>query len=190
MTLPSFSEDDRFQIEFTAQQTERRNRSLRLVVLGSMVFVVCALVWVWGSSSKASAMRDLRAEQRDQVNIEMKLAQIESLRAQGIDESARGEPITGMGTRLQDIAVAAGVADPIPIPDETTDNVAGGRIKQYHYQDVTSPTLEPLLVWMRKATDKDQGIDGLEVISLTIAPEPNRKEWTVDVSFRRWERSP
>ena len=186
---PSFGEDDRFQVEFTAQQTERRNSSARLLVLGIVVVVICSFIWIWGWRAKASAVASLKARQNQQYRVESMLRQIESLRSQGVDMSGGGQPINDMGTRLKRIADRAGITE-LPIPSETSEDAAGGRLRFYKYDQIDVPTLGPVLEWMARATDPEEGIDGLELYSLTIDPDKNNEEWTVSVHFRRWESAP
>lgn len=185
---PSFSEDDRFQVEFTAAQTERRNNSSRLVVLGLVVLVICSFVWIWGWRAKSSAIADLKARQRQQTNIEVMLAQIEVMRDQGLDKSGGGEPIDNMGSQLKRIADRVGVGE-LPIPNESSDEAAGGILRSYQYEDMSIPSFGPFIEWISRAVDPDDGIDGLELYAVTIDPDKNNEEWTVSVYFRRWERA-
>lgn len=187
---PSFGEDDRFQVEFTAQQTERRNSSARLVVLGLVVLVICSFIWIWGWRAKSSAVAALRARQNQQFRIESMLSRIESMRAQGVDTSGGGEPINDMGSRLKRIADRLGVGAELPIPSESSEDAAGGRLRFYRYDGISVPSIGPVLEWTARATDVEEGIDGLELYSLTIDPDKNNEEWTVNVHFRRWESAP
>lgn len=185
MTNPTFGEDDRFQVEFTARQAEQRNSSARLVVLGLLVLVICSFVWVWGWRAQSSAVAALKSRQRQQVNIEAMLSQIESLRAQGTTAGA-GAPIIDMGSRLKRIADRVGLTD-LPIPTEASEDARTGRMRFYRYENMTMTSPGPVLDWMATATDKDDGIDGLELYALIIDPRKEREEWTVSVHFRRWE---
>jgi len=188
---PMLGEDDRFQVEFTAQQTERKNRSSRLIVLGLLLLVVCGFVWIWGWRAESSAVATLRAKQREQVRIQTMLDRIEAIQADGAGKTVEGEIIINMGSRLKSIAVdKAGLPeDGLPLPNPRTVAAAGGNLQTYRYEGVTSPTLEPIIEWLLLATDEDEGIDGLEIYSLDITPNKARKQSEADVVFRRWERA-
>lgn len=181
-------EDDRFALEMTARSSERRNRSTALLALALVVLAVCAIVWIVGWRSRTGAIAALRADQRQYVQVEAKLMRLEALRSQATGGNVGGEPIADMGTRLKRIAdrVGIGGADQLPLMDERRTDEAGGVVKTYRYDGVTSKDLEPILRWIARAVDE---ISGLELYQIQIDPDDRQEQWDVNVLFRRWERA-
>jgi hypothetical protein len=183
MDGPLLNEDDRYQVELTARATERRNSSALLVVLALLVLGVCSIVWLWSWRDKSVAISQLRHKHREQVTLQAKLTEISRL--QQSPEMGAGEPINDMWVRIKRVADQARVSD-LPPPKERSDSISGGVVRTYEFKDVSEPTPDPIIEWIRLALDT---IDGLEISTLQVDPNDRLKKWDVTVHFRRWERA-
>ncbi len=172
-----------------ASGRERANRPRALVVVAVLALVLALIGVVWGLSSRRSSMRELRAAQADQVQVDQMLKEWEALDRQEHEGgpggmSGLGKPIDGLYSKMEQLAVRAGIKDKPQPPRPLENNRPPLKIIEYNYTGVRDPSLKALLEWPRLAVAE---IPGMEVYGLKLKPDPNN--WTLDVTFRRWERA-
>lgn len=180
------SEDERYELAGQASARERRNRPRGLLVLGLVVAAIGLITLGVGFLRDRSATADLRKHERQLAELVRLDAQLQALAsADGPDDADELAPVPNLLTQLEDLAIDAGLGKPpTPQPRPDRERTAEGlqRIK------ITYPTMRSsdpavLLGWVRDATEQ---IPGLEVFSISL--RPGATDWTMSVTFTRWER--
>lgn len=184
------SDESRYELTMAAAARARANRPSALVA-GAVVLLVVALgAMVWGLVSRAGAISDLREAQSEQARVEALAGEWTALadaeRTQAGGKAGLGARISDLYTRMEQYATRAGMTKRPDTPREnpTTRPNTNIRVIEYYYTNVKDPSLKALLEWVRIATAE---VPGLEVYGITLKPDPNN--WTMNVTFRRWERA-
>jgi hypothetical protein len=185
-------DEARFELSLAALSQERRNRPRGIVIAAIGAVALAVLFAGYGVRARSSARAELRRTLTDQVLVERLSGEWAALEAQERDPRAGGgggrQPIPNLLTRMEDLAVQAGLERPRQ-PRVGTPEVRGGvRVTQYHYGEGSNPithaSLETLLEWLRLAEGEELG---MEVVGLSLKPDANN--WKMTVTFRRWERA-
>lgn len=182
--LRPLSEDERFDLVRLAMAHERRNHPLRLLIVGAALLIVAAAAAGYGWYAKVGAERSLRTQTASSRSTGELISKYKALQSRTTQDDGTG-PAAATGpvlTRIQRIAEAAGVTTNIGIPSEKPG--LPGQIQRRDYAYRVSDRLGPLLRWVR---DVVQQVPGMEVRSLTLTVSSRASEWTVDVTFSRWE---
>ncbi len=181
-------EEARFELTMAATARERANRPVSMLVLAGAVLAAAAVFAAYAVASRASSRAQLRRGLSDQVEVEArvgewkKLAEAETANAQG---GAAGKPGDFRVSKMEELATRAGMKARPNAPSTRDDKSRAGIVVFTHvYTEVRDPSLSSLVEWVRSACAE---IGGLEVMSLTVRPEP--AGWKMDVTFRRWERA-
>lgn len=184
MTQNGLNDEIRFEMTMRAAGRERRNRPRALLVLAGAALVVgglAALTGVGARSRAASAFQEQLETSAKAESLLAEYARLKQTEQVGSDEAHRELPF--LLTRVEDAALRAGLQNKPAPPTQQSTDLGAVVVRKYVYQNVRSEKLEPLIQWLRQAT---QDVPGLEVYQITsLRPEPNA--WTMAVVFRRWE---
>lgn len=187
--MSGVGDEARFELALAASGRERANRPRALVVGAVLALVLALLAAVWGLSSRRAARASLRAAQAEQVQVDEMLKEwdtLERLEREGGPGGAAGigKPIDGLYSKMEQLATRAGIKDKPQPPRPIENNRPPLKIIEYNYTNVKDASLKALLEWPRLASAE---IPGMEVYGLTLKPDPIN--WTLNVTFRRWERA-
>jgi hypothetical protein len=184
------SEDTRLELSFAAMAHERRNRPLSVLIVAVAALLLMAMFAGFGIRSRGAARAELRRTMTDQALVERYAEELAALERMERDPSSGrggGRPIPNLLTRMEELAVQAGLEKPRPPRVPAPEQRGAIRITHYHYGDNTNPithtSLSSLLDWLRLAQSEELG---MEVTGLNLRPDGNN--WRMTVSFRRWER--
>lgn len=165
---------------------QRRHRPRWLVWLAATTLAGAAVFAVLGLEARLRARDQWQAAVAD-------LAAVGALEQewQALVQRERAWPAMGLGEKrprllseMEELAVAAGLAERPRPPRQTSQERGGITVVEYHYEDMRVAALEVLLEWIRRATAT---IPGMDVTGLTLRPDAGG--WQASVTFRRWERS-
>lgn len=180
------SEDLRLSLSMAAARTARRNHPVMLVYASTLLLLIAGIYLLTSFTSLQDA-RDredsakLNAEEATRIT-----GRLASLIAaeQGGEGLRAFDPAPNLRTEIDRIARDAGFKGDPPVPRVTPDKVPGVNaiLRKVQY-DVRGQQLPVLMTWMDRCTRQ---INGLEVYSITLTPEPSA--WSLKVVFSRWER--
>jgi hypothetical protein len=178
------SADDRFDLAMSASAREQRNRP-RLWVVGSLVVLaVCSAVFLSAHGSRAAAARELGRETFQTRRTAELIGELRRLEAQRErpGQRAYATDLTFV-TNLQQAMRGTGIVNPSAPDRRDGAQVSDGvMIRHYSFQRLRAPSVETLLGAVRTIMDR---FPGLEVESIKL--EPQAREWTMNVTFRRLE---
>jgi hypothetical protein len=183
------SDDARFELSVAAMSHERRNRPLGIVVVALVAVILAVLYAGYGWSSRNAALASLKRAVNDEAAVEMLATEWKRLEQAERDPVGRvGRPIPTLLSRMEELAVQAGMDKPRPPRIVPRDQRGGITVKEYHYGEPTNPVVSPslsaMLEWLRLAQGEELN---MELIGLNLRPDPNN--WRMTVTFRRWERA-
>jgi hypothetical protein len=178
-------DEGRFELAMAASAQEKRNRPLGLPLLACVVLVASLVFAVWSLSARNAAMRERARAESDDVAVRQMTGDWEALRVQERDAPGLGlgERMPNLLSRMENLAREAGLKNTPANPQTSPDARPGIVVTTYSYRTVKDASLAALMEWVRKATE----IPGMEVTELKLKAEAT--EWSVDVTFRRWERA-
>lgn len=188
------SRDDRDELAAVAAAAARRNRPAHLVV--AAVVLLFGSLALAGSAflSRRSAERSLQRYTAENVRAQALIEKINEVRAETSGEPRPGagparvglyDPIPTILTRLIDLAREAGIT--VGAAQEAPPRTAGSFTRrEYRYANVTCQSVDDVLRWIRRVGEE---LPGMQVISLTLVPQPATRNWLVSLTFARLERS-
>ncbi|MFN0134061.1 MAG: hypothetical protein ACKVW3_16220 [Phycisphaerales bacterium] len=182
------SDDARFELGMIAAGHERRSRPIGLFVVVCAALLLALVLAGTGLASRAAARARLRAALADQARAEQLAAELSQIEQQAKDalKGSTGAPIANLYSQMETFATRAGLKERPKTPRANTETRGGVVVNLYTYADIKDASLPALMEWLRLATSPDDGIRGLEVYGLNLRPSPT--DWTMTVTFRRWER--
>lgn len=183
------SEEARFELAMGASARERRNRPVALVALAGAVLVAAGVFAGWSLSMRGSAIAERARAIRDERAVEALAGEWEELarRQREAPDVRLGDPMPNILSRMEELATGAGLKTrPTNPQTRVADRRQGVVVNEYIYRTVKDPSLRALMEWVRSAA-AEPGM-GMEVTDLKLRPEQSGG-WTMDVTFRRWERS-
>jgi hypothetical protein len=181
------NDETRLAMAAAAAGAERANQP-RYLVLVAGVLLAAALLFV-GLSYRAS--RDAAEQARDEEAAAMKIvtaaARFKALREAGTDAGPAVAPgHTQVLSRIQNAGVDAGLSKPVPLPIHRPQTPSGGSVQHRFECTVEDDSLPALFDWMQRAI---ADVPGLEVYSLTLRPDQNKKVWALRVTFALWQKT-
>ncbi|NUQ67780.1 MAG: hypothetical protein HUU18_05820 [Phycisphaerales bacterium] len=180
------AEDLRFTLAMAAARTARRNRPAYLAWCGVLLLVVAGLYLLMSYQALGAAHDRLESAKRTADEASKITGKLASLIAaeQGAEGLRAFDPAPNLRTEIDRIARDAGFKGEPPVPRVVPDQVPGvrGILRKFSYE-VRGQQLPVLMTWMDRCTKQ---INGLEVYSITLTPEPTA--WNLKVTFSRWER--
>lgn len=180
------AEEDRLDLAAAALRNERHNRPTYLVVGAGLLLVVCAAFLVWSLFARASAGRELDRQREVATKLAAAVGRLKDLQTASTSPGAMkaNAQIEDIRSRLQTAAARADVTDAAKLIPRHVAKAKSPGLQRVHFDfdAVRDPRLEPLLKWLRTATEE---IPGLEVYSVTLKPE--QSGWMMKVTFTRWE---
>ena len=170
-----------------AAGNERRNRPVYLVAVAVVLLAAClvslaASLWAVGTAS-----REFSRERAAATTLASAVGRLKELEGQAGGGEKGPAPNDKILTMLQGAAERAGLENSktlMPRPSPPENRGAGVQRVKFEYDAVRNEELEPLLLWLRYATEDIQGI---EVYSVTLRPDANA--WIMKVVFQRWQRA-
>jgi hypothetical protein len=188
--LPNASDDARLELAMAAMRSERRNRPRYLVLIALLVLVVAVVNLLWTFTSRAAAAASLSRATASLANIQGVISQLQTLEERRT--SPKFDPDNDMEGKLSRYAMQLGLPRVEVAAKEPTSSLKGFRKRTYTTQ-VQEQDPDLLLSWITKSTD-GVTFPGLEVEQLKLVPgrvlESGKVGWTLDITFRRWERLP
>ncbi len=188
-TFSSSADDSRLELAMAAARSERRNRPRLLIVIALIILIVAVINLLWTFTQRAAAATSLSRARASYANIQGVVAELESLAEKR--SSPKYNPEIDLEGKLGRFAES-----PIGLPKievsvrSTSSNLKGFR--EMVYQAVV-PEADPQLL-LRWVTESIVAFPGVEIKSLRMTPgrtlENGTVAWTLDISFRRWERTP
>jgi hypothetical protein len=189
-TFSSSADDSRLELAMAAARSERRNRPRLLIVVALLILIVAAINLLWTFTQRAAAATSLSRARASLANVDGIVAELERLAEKRASPKYNAEiDLEGKLGRFAE--------DPrIGLPKievnvrSTSSNLKG--FKEMVYQAVV-PESDPQLL-LRWVTESLAAFPGVEIKSLRMTPgrtlENGTVAWTLDISFRRWERTP
>ncbi len=184
------SRDDRDELAAVAAAAARRNRPSHLVV-AALVLLVGSLAMA-GSAylTRGVAERSLKRYTAENVRATALIERITELRAES--SGAPGEndpiglydPIGDILTRLINLSTRAGIT--VGAPQESAPRPVGGFQRREYRYSATVGSIDDLFGWVRLVREE---IPGMEVLSISLTPQPANRNWTVTLTFARLERA-
>jgi hypothetical protein len=147
---------------------------------------VCLVFAVWSLTARNTAMAAREAAVRDEKLVEQLARDWDDLSRQESEtpgQGGLGDRMPNLLSHMEGLAREAGLKTTPANPQTTTDRPAGIVVTEYSYRGVKDASLKALMEWVRRAT----GVAGMEVTELKLKAEPS--DWSMDVTFRRWERA-
>lgn len=180
------AEDLRLSLALAAARTARRNHPSYLAWGGALLLAVALLYLLMSYNALAAAndrLESAKGNAEEAAKITGKLAALIAAE-QGAEGLRAFDPAPNLRTEIDRIAKDAGFKGDAPVPRVVPDQVPGvkGVLRKFTY-DVRGQQLPVLMTWMDRCTKQ---INGLEVYSITLTPEPTA--WNLKVTFSRWER--
>jgi hypothetical protein len=168
-----------------ASAQEKRNRPVALPLMAAVVLVASLIFAVYSLSARNEAMRARAKGMSDEVAVKQMAEEWDALLRQERDAPGLGlgDKMPNLLSRMENLAREAGLKATPANPRTSPDSRPGIVVTTYSYAAVKDASLVALMEWVRKATE----IPGMEVTELKLKAEPT--DWTVDVTFRRWERA-
>ncbi len=190
MSPPPLRDEARFELAMSAAMRERRNRPRALVFGAGAVLALALLAAGLGLRERAGARDELGQAQSSAASVARMLADLESMRASDAQsgDAGAGAPFPNLISTLEDLATRAGMKDRPQQPRTASDErtYPGVAVHSYFYSAVKADGLEPLLQWIRLGTQEIPGLELFSIDDLRASPEG----WTMNATFRRWERRP
>jgi hypothetical protein len=184
--IGGISEDTRVGLAMAASARERASRPRSLVLAAILLLLITGVAALLGVKARAQSRADLRRWLSTQSESERLVSEYKSLDAKlkASGDVQAGRKITDLFSRMEALAVRAGLKDKPALPRDATPTTRNGiTIRETTYESVRDPSLKALLEWATLATSE---IPGLEVSSLRLQAESTG--WVMRIVFRRWEK--
>jgi hypothetical protein len=168
-----------------ASRAERANRPVSLLYLAGGIFVLAVCVLAYFLAARVSASSALGFESERSARIDRLVARLKEF--DRVNEERRDElrPVTTMQTEIADAAVEAQLKTKLaPALPGQAKGPGDLTRRTWRYSDLHEESLEKVFDWISRSL---RAIPGLELIGLTLRPEPT--SWRIDVVFGRWERT-
>lgn len=185
------SEDARMIAAASAARTERQNQPRHLIILALVMLVIAAATLLNAMNASAAADRSLAFQKTKASRVASKLGELEALRQrQSSAESSTklNESSSQIMAKITGAGATVGIKEPVRPPSITTPkaNDQGSRQLKLPFT-VSDESLPTLLAWVDRCLAE---VSGLEVYSISVAPEPpqNPTRWKLSVTFSRWEK--
>ena len=188
--FPGPGDDSRLELTMAALRSERRNRPRLVLVVALLVLVAAVVNLLWTFANRAAAATSLSRATGSLASIQGVVSQLQSLEERR--SSPKYERDNDMEGKLGRFAVQVGLPRTEVVAKDPTSSLKGFRKRTYTAQ-ITEADPELLLSWVTKSTD-GVNFPGLEVETLKMTPgrtlDSGKISWTLDITFRRWERLP
>jgi hypothetical protein len=185
------ADDSRLELAMAAMRRERRNRPRALPMLALVVLAVAVASLIWTFSVRAAAATRLSRASSSLANIQGVVSQLDAMETQRNDP--KYNPEIDMVGKLQRFAAQLELPRvEVRQTNPTTSVNVKGFTKRVYVTVIpdTDPAL--LLRWVAESTN-GVNFPGLEVEMLKLTPgrtlENDTVGWTLDIAFRRWERT-
>lgn len=177
------TDDDRFDLQYAASVSERRNQP-RMLVLGAAALLSLSLLGVlFGRGALSSAQADIARELSMESEIARLIAQLESGDEQSHTQIYEHDDRAKLN--IQQATKSAGLSNVTKEPRSVVVRKPDGvqRIK-FTYKDLKSPSIETLLSAVKASLD---AVPGLVVMEIKLTSDG--KEWSMDITYTRMERA-
>jgi hypothetical protein len=180
----TLGDEGRFELAMAASAQEKRNRPVALPLLAAVVLMASLIFAVWALSARNAAERNRVVAQSDEAAVKQMASDWQELVRQEHDAPGlSGEKMPNLLSRMESLAREAGLKATPANPQTASEPRQGIIVTTYSYRTVKDASLTALMEWIRKAAE----IPGMEVTELKLKAEPT--DWSMDVTFRRWERA-
>jgi hypothetical protein len=180
------SEDTRVALMMAASARERSSRPRSLVLMALLLLTIAGGAALLGLKARDQARSDLRRWLGTQAETERLVGEYKELdtRLKASGDVQAGRKISDLFSRMEGLAVRAGLKDKPALPKEQTVSQRNGiTIRETTYENIRDPSLKAMLDWASLATTE---IPGLEVWSMRLQAESSG--WTMRIVFHRWEK--
>lgn len=177
------SPDDRYELAASARAAERRNRPKHFLgFTGAMLalgLVVLAVAW----GTRAASARATAGQERELREIARLSSEIVAKRRLVEEQEGGGDSGRIPDSRVRELAVRAGMVSVPPFADVRMDASNNAVRRRYRYA-VREDSLEPMLEWVRLVLAEFRGawVHEIEI-------KPAGRQWSLDVTFARWEQT-
>jgi hypothetical protein len=178
-TRPALTEDDRFDLQYAASATERRNQPRALVFIAGVVLTASLLAVVLGKGALGKVEASIRRESNREAEIARLITLLEST-----DETAQTlvyKPDPRAKLKIKEATQNAGIANVSSEPTSSTRSLPDGvEHVDYAYRGLSSHSIKSLLGAVQASLN---AVEGLEVMEIKLTP--GNKAWTMDIKYTR-----
>lgn len=176
---PALTDDDRFDLQFAASATERRNQPRALVLIAGVVLTTTLLAVVLGNGALSKAESSIRRESAREAELKRLITQLES-----DDESTQTlvyPPDPRAKLKIKEATQNAGIANVTSEPTSTPRPLPDGiEHIDYAYRGLASHSIESLFLAVKASLG---AVEGLHVKEIKLTPSD--KGWTMDITYTR-----
>lgn len=187
---PPLTRDDRDELAAIAATASRRNRPSHLVLASAVLFLGSLAMAGSAFLSRGVAQRSLTSATAENVRATALIQRIDAIRAESAGTPGENapigiyDPIDNILSRLIELGGQAGIT--VGTPVEPPPRTVGAFVRREYKYTTTCNSIDSLFSWVRLVTDQ---IPGMQVISLSLIPQPASRSWTVNLTFARLERA-
>ena len=177
------TDDDRFDLQFAASSSERRNQPRALVFGAGVLLAGSLLVVMLGRGALARAENAIDQIRADETEMSALLAEVERVDTGG--QTLVHDPMTRTKLLIKEATERAGVTgvdEPISGSGRTLEG--GVIVREFRYERLRSHSIGVLLGSVRSSLE---AIVGLNVESIRL--KPGDKEWEMRVVYTRMEKT-
>ncbi|MEZ6244046.1 MAG: hypothetical protein R3B57_13500 [Phycisphaerales bacterium] len=181
--IRAMSPDDRYDLASSARAAERRNRPKHLLALSGAMLALGLLLLLVAWGSRAASARATANQERELEQIAKLSSEIVAKRRLVEEQEGGGDEGRIPDSRVRELAVRAGMTTVPPIAEVRTDSSNNAVRRRYKYA-VKEESLEPMLEWVRLVLSEFRGawVHEIEI-------KPSGRQWSLEVSFARWEQT-
>lgn len=182
----ALTDDDRFDLQYAASASERRNQP-RVLVLGAAVLLALSLLSVlFGRGALNSAQANIAREQAREFEITRLIAQLEASDEQSHTQIYEHDDRAKLD--IQRATESAGLTNVTKEPRFELDARGDGVQRIKYIYDSTNSLRAPLIETLLRAVQASlDAVPGLEVMSIKLTP--SKKEWSMNITYTRMEKA-
>lgn len=182
----TLTDDDRFDLQYAASATERRNQPRALVLGAAALLAVSLLGVLFGRGALSSAQANIAREQARESEITRLIAQLESSDEQSHTQIYEHDDRAKL--TIHTATKNAGLTNANKEPRSRVDPMGDGVQRISYIYDssdsLKAPSIATLLGAVRASLDS---VPGLEVMSIKLTP--SEKEWSMSITYTRMEKA-
>ena len=180
------TDDDRFDLQYAASASERRNQP-RALVLGAAALLALALLSVlFGQGALSNAKENIARERARQTEITQLIAQLESSDEQSHTQIYEHDDRAKLN--IHNATKNAGLTNTTKEPRSEVNPMGDGVQRIKYIYDASNSLKAPLIETLMDAVDTSlNSVPGLEVMSINL--KLSEKEWSMNITYTRMEKA-